>query len=282
MKPLTGLDYYVSRYYDPVAGVFLSADTKEGNAQGMNPYAYVAQNPETLTDPSGQMYGCPGCGNSGGGGGDPTPPPPPDHGPTCGPDPSSCEGGSHQPTTPKPTPRAKTVNLGGCSATCRQNDINLLEARQQAADAIEPDWFALISALGGIILDWGNPLAIIQDVVSDVPLVTKLIMDYVTASGHAIPPILKDIQLTFTMLTGVFDLLKAYSYIVWTVGAIIDPALSLAKPVIQKFLGQGITLLGTGLSTLWGLKSSNVDYSIFTNSQVQDECKAVYHIAGCQ
>jgi len=29
---LTGLDYYVSRYYDPVAGVFLSADTKEGNA----------------------------------------------------------------------------------------------------------------------------------------------------------------------------------------------------------------------------------------------------------
>jgi len=35
----------------------------------MNPYAYVAQNPETLTDPSGQMVGCPGCGNSGGGGG---------------------------------------------------------------------------------------------------------------------------------------------------------------------------------------------------------------------
>ncbi|MGB8344075.1 MAG: RHS repeat-associated core domain-containing protein, partial [Ktedonobacteraceae bacterium] len=37
--PLTGLDYYVSRYYDPVAGVFLSADTKEGNAPGMNLYA---------------------------------------------------------------------------------------------------------------------------------------------------------------------------------------------------------------------------------------------------
>ena len=66
--PLTGLDYYVSRYYDPVAGIFLSADTKEGNAQGMNPYAYVAQNPETLTDPSGQMVGCPGCGDNGDGG----------------------------------------------------------------------------------------------------------------------------------------------------------------------------------------------------------------------
>jgi len=33
--PLTGLDYYVSRYYDPVAGVFLSADVKEGNVVDM-------------------------------------------------------------------------------------------------------------------------------------------------------------------------------------------------------------------------------------------------------
>jgi RHS repeat-associated protein len=100
--PLTGLDYYVSRYYDPVAGVFLSADTKEGNAQGMNPYAYVAENPETLTDPSGQMYGCPGCGNSGGDGGDPLPPPQPPsapgHGYTppgqCPEGPGMCDGNS--------------------------------------------------------------------------------------------------------------------------------------------------------------------------------------------
>src|SRR5712691_13508399 len=33
---LTGLDYYNARYYDPVAGVFLSADMVQGNAQGMN------------------------------------------------------------------------------------------------------------------------------------------------------------------------------------------------------------------------------------------------------
>ena len=52
--PLTGLDYDVSRYYDPVAGIFLSADTKEGNAQGMNPYAYVGGNPETKNDPTGR------------------------------------------------------------------------------------------------------------------------------------------------------------------------------------------------------------------------------------
>lgn len=51
---LTGLDYYGSRYYDPVVGVFLSADTVEGNASGMNPYAYVGSNPETYSDPTGQ------------------------------------------------------------------------------------------------------------------------------------------------------------------------------------------------------------------------------------
>ena len=52
---LTGLDYYNARYYDPVAGVFLSADTVQGNMQGMNPYAYVGGNPETHSDPTGQV-----------------------------------------------------------------------------------------------------------------------------------------------------------------------------------------------------------------------------------
>jgi RHS repeat-associated protein len=51
---VTGLDYYVSRSYDPVSGLFLSADKAEGDAQGLNPYAYVGGNPETLADPTGQ------------------------------------------------------------------------------------------------------------------------------------------------------------------------------------------------------------------------------------
>jgi RHS repeat-associated protein len=53
---LTGLDYYVSRYYDPVVGIFLSPDIIQGNIVGMNPYAYVDGNPETDTDPTGQYY----------------------------------------------------------------------------------------------------------------------------------------------------------------------------------------------------------------------------------
>jgi RHS repeat-associated protein len=50
---VTGLDYYNARFYDPVAGVFLSPDTVQGNAQGMNPYAYVKGNPESMNDPTG-------------------------------------------------------------------------------------------------------------------------------------------------------------------------------------------------------------------------------------
>ncbi len=50
---VSGLYYYNARYYDPVMVQFLSADNVQGNAQGMDPYAYVADNPETLTDPTG-------------------------------------------------------------------------------------------------------------------------------------------------------------------------------------------------------------------------------------
>src|SRR5713226_6807491 len=65
---VTGLDYYGSRYYDPVVGRFLAADALEGNAVGMDPYAYVDGNPETFSDPSGQFYAPPpgGGGSSGG------------------------------------------------------------------------------------------------------------------------------------------------------------------------------------------------------------------------
>ena len=75
----TGLDYYNARYYDPVASVFLSVDSVQGNLQGMNPYGYVQGNPETRSDPTGQHVVCGDTcgGGNGSGGGNPTPPPPP-------------------------------------------------------------------------------------------------------------------------------------------------------------------------------------------------------------
>ena len=56
--PETGFTYLRARYADPGTGRFLSADSVQPNApgtQGYNPYAYVANNPTTWTDPSGQV-----------------------------------------------------------------------------------------------------------------------------------------------------------------------------------------------------------------------------------
>src|SRR5581483_8976353 len=68
----TGLDYYNARYYDPVVGRFISADTVQGNMAGMDPYDYVGGNPETFTDPTGNFKGV-----YYGGGSDIAPPPTP-------------------------------------------------------------------------------------------------------------------------------------------------------------------------------------------------------------
>jgi RHS repeat-associated protein len=55
----TGLDYYGARYYDPVAGQFISADSfLPGNGYdiwGLSRYAYVENNPIIRTDPTGHV-----------------------------------------------------------------------------------------------------------------------------------------------------------------------------------------------------------------------------------
>ena len=75
----TGLDYAFARYYSPRLARFLSTDPLGGgigNLQSHNAYAYVANNPLRLTDPSGMDY-CDGNSpyTSGGGGTSNLPPP---------------------------------------------------------------------------------------------------------------------------------------------------------------------------------------------------------------
>ncbi len=62
----TGLLSYGARYYDPLSGRFTQADLLQNNTVGMDPYAYVGENPETLIDPNGQMVGEPGAFGAGG------------------------------------------------------------------------------------------------------------------------------------------------------------------------------------------------------------------------
>ncbi len=56
---VTGLDYYIARYYDPVAGQFTSPDTiLPGDGYepwGLSRYAYVGGNPIGRTDPTGHF-----------------------------------------------------------------------------------------------------------------------------------------------------------------------------------------------------------------------------------
>jgi len=54
-----GLYDYGARFYDPLLGRFLSADTvvpEPGNPQALNRYAYVLNNPLKYTDPTGHKY----------------------------------------------------------------------------------------------------------------------------------------------------------------------------------------------------------------------------------
>jgi RHS repeat-associated protein len=62
----TGIDYYVSRYYDPAAGQFTSADTVLSgggfDVWGLSRYAYVEGNAEARLDPTataGRHAPCP-------------------------------------------------------------------------------------------------------------------------------------------------------------------------------------------------------------------------------
>jgi RHS repeat-associated protein len=55
----SGLDYYASRYYDPLAGQFTSGDSllpgSGFDVLGLSRYAYVESNPIARTDPSGHL-----------------------------------------------------------------------------------------------------------------------------------------------------------------------------------------------------------------------------------
>ncbi len=57
-RDATGLLYYGSRYYNPLTGRFISADTVKGdsiNTQSQNRYIYVKNNPLRYTDPTGHQ-----------------------------------------------------------------------------------------------------------------------------------------------------------------------------------------------------------------------------------
>ena len=134
---VSGLDYYNARYYDPVAGVFLSPDSKQGNVQGMDPYTYVGGNPTTRTDPTGQRIECA------------------PNDPTCG---GTGRGGVTPPTTPPTTPlppgcTGLTISQCNTGGQSQQKEIQNLKNQQQwlkvavAGVTFVADLFTLIADL---------------------------------------------------------------------------------------------------------------------------------------
>ncbi len=72
--PGSGLYFYNARWYDPLIGRFLSADTivpQPGNPQALNRYSYVGNRPTVYVDPTGHAQVCAdgdvggGCGSAG-------------------------------------------------------------------------------------------------------------------------------------------------------------------------------------------------------------------------
>ena len=101
----------------------MSVDRVQGNQQGMDPYAYVGGNPETLSDPTGErVAGCiPG---RDGGGSDGTPMPTGEPGGAtdvgnCQENPGAC--GNSQPP-PHPRPKLVKPPASGCNKKCGDDD----------------------------------------------------------------------------------------------------------------------------------------------------------------
>jgi RHS repeat-associated protein len=59
--PETGLRYYRARYYDSMAGRFISEDPAHFNGGGVNFYRYVNNNPPNYTDSMGLAPDCQNC-----------------------------------------------------------------------------------------------------------------------------------------------------------------------------------------------------------------------------
>ena len=141
--------------------MFLSADTKQGNIQGMNPYGYVGGNPETDSDPTGRYYAPPG------GPGGPTPPPP------CNQSNNFCNTG-HGGNPGGPSLKKTQVNLGGCDAKC-ENDKLLIQqyiqnerTKAQAINNAVADILSLVADIFAAAADFaaGAYAAFIIDVVT--------------------------------------------------------------------------------------------------------------------
>ena len=277
---VTGLDYYNARYYDPVAGVFLAADTVQGNMQGMNPYGYVNGNPETNTDPTGRYYAPPG------GPGGPTPPPP------CNQSNNFCNtGNGNNPNGggTKQTQKKTQVNLGGCNDTCVARDEERIKnylMKQQAQSQIGPDIGSILVDIAATLADMATDswAAVAIDLIAGlIPHVTALINAILIASGHVV----SQLQQFLTAIQGAANFIifmKGYFFLLGGVSVWLSPVLQKTGKVVMLWVFSG---LGSMVSGTMGMANTNPPdpNDLFAGkdpTQIQDLC--VYYFGegkGC-
>jgi RHS repeat-associated protein len=130
LDSVTGLLYFNARYYDPLSGRFVRADTVQNNGSGMDPFAYVGDSPIGTTDPSGQYFAPPG------GSGNGNPPPSCSQLGTCG----SGDGRSGSSPSPALLQWTQGVNIGTrATILIARTYLSLASRQYQSAIALTVD-----------------------------------------------------------------------------------------------------------------------------------------------
>ncbi len=242
-KGFSGLDYYQSRYDEPAVGVFLSADSKEGNQQGMDPYMYVGGNPQTYNDPTGEYYAPPPQGNG-------SPPP------TCVQlnDCWSGSGGSGHPPTNgngnSGTTKTQVKLSGDCNGLTAQQCTTAQSEKQNSLSRLHSEITVFQLLFGGLtlavdftqlILDLRkgleNIFSIIGDAIGILADITSLFSTAVTDFGWtSLQKAADEASLVSNSISSVWK----------TVRGFIDNGWGSFLATSIEFLGEGIEGLLTG------------------------------------
>jgi RHS repeat-associated protein len=250
----SGLDYYQSRYYEPAVGVFLSADSKEGNTLGMDSYMYVGGNPQTYNDPTGEFYAPPPQGNG-------SPPPTCQQVSTCW---SSSGGSGHPPTSGNNPPPTKPTNHGvklpgGCDAQCQRDRILLqkhdydMENRSLAAVALFEDFTSILGEAFAFAIDWGDWA---KEILNGSEILLHLIsfgINLARVFGTSIPTWLGNVEAGIRSVLAILDFARsAFDFI----GDVLDPVQLAARPLLDRlvsfFAAQAKARIAEGFALLAG------------------------------